>query len=531
MTKTILILAANPKDTPLLRLDREVREINLGLQRSEKRAEFTLHQQLATRPIDARRAMLDHKPNIVHFCGHGQVEGIAFEDELGYEKLISAKVLSEFFELFADKVQCVLLNACYSEVQAHAIAEHINYVIGMKKGIEDSIAIEFAVAFYDAIGAGKSVEFAYKLACNAIRWAGIPENLVPVLKVKQNNDKIDCVVLCGGYSVRLWPLTIDISKVLLPIVGKPVLKYALDFVQESTAIGKTILSVNQKFAPQIRKYADHYQSQVQLSHPIEMVVEPSTQQKEKLGPVGALHYIISQSIPRDLLVLGGDNIFGFRLDEFLHFISKTGETCSYNALYEYQDQTQNNTEYGIVDLDQDGNFLTFIEKPKQASYKNISTACYFFKKRDIEAIHEYIEAGENPDSLGGFIHWLVKQRRFASFLFSTFWFDVGTRETLLQANKHFLSDSFTNTNEMPKPECIEPVCIDANAKVSYSKLGPNVYLGPEVRVTNSTIRNSIIMEQSIITGSDINNSVIGSGSIIEGQIIEAVCGPNSKFSK
>jgi glucose-1-phosphate thymidylyltransferase len=338
-------------------------------------------------------------------------------------------------------------------------------------------------------------------------------------------------VLCGGYSVRLWPLTIDISKVLLPIAGKPVLKYALDFLQESSAIGKTILSVNQKFAPQIQKYADHYQSQVQLSHPIEMVVEPSTQQKEKLGPVGALQYITSRSTPRDLLVLGGDNIFGFRLDEFLHFIPKTGETCSYNAVYEYQDQTLNSTEYGTVDLDQAGNFLTFTEKPKQTSYKNISTACYFFKERDIVAIHEYIEAGENPDSLGGFIHWLVNQRRIASFVFSTFWFDIGTRETLLQANEHFLSQSSTNVNRMPKTDCIEPVCIEANAKVSDSKLGPNVYIGSEVRVTNSTIRNSIIMERSVITGSDINNSVIGSGSVIEGQIIEAVCGPNSRFTK
>ena len=531
MTKTILILAANPQDTPRLRLDKEVREISLGLQRSKKRSEFVLHQSLATRPTDARRAMLDHKPNIVHFCGHGQVEGIAFEDETGHAKLISAKALSGFFELFSDKVQCVLLNACYSEVQAEAIAEHISYVIGMKRGIEDNIAIEFSVAFYDAIGAGESVEFAYKLACNAIQWAGIPDILIPVLKVKQKNEKIDCVILCGGYSVRLWPLTTDISKVLLPVMGKPVLEYAVDFVQESPAIRKTIFSVNQKFAPQIQKYADLYCSQRQLRHPIEIVVEPSTQQKEKLGPIGALHYITSQSTPRDLLVLGGDNIFGFRLDEFLCAIPKIGETCSYNAVYEYQDQTQNNTEYGTVELDQAGNFLTFIEKPQQVSYKNISTACYFFKKRDIESIPEYIQAGENPDSLGDFVHWLIRQRRIASFIFSTFWFDVGTRETLLHANRHFMTQSIAKNAKMQKTECVEPVYIDINSKVSNSKLGPNVYLGPDVQVTNSTIRDSVIMEQCVIAGSDINNSVIGSGSIIEGHIVEAVCGPKSKFTK
>ena len=89
---------------------------------------------------------------------------------------------AEFFQLFADEVECVILNACYSETQAEAVARHIEYVIGMKKGVEDAAAIEFAVAFYDALGAGESVEFAYKLACNAIQWVGLPGHLTPVLK-------------------------------------------------------------------------------------------------------------------------------------------------------------------------------------------------------------------------------------------------------------------------------------------------------------------------------------------------------------
>jgi len=183
MRKTILILAANPKNTPPLRLDQEAREIGNGLERAQKRDEFILKQKLAVRPVDVRRAMLDDKPNIVHFCGHGsENEGIVFEDENGYTKLVGTDTLAGFFELFADKVECVILNACYSEVQAEAIARHIPYVIGMKKAIGDTAAIEFAIAFYDALGAGESVEFAYKLACNAIQWAGIPEHLTPVIK-------------------------------------------------------------------------------------------------------------------------------------------------------------------------------------------------------------------------------------------------------------------------------------------------------------------------------------------------------------
>lgn len=186
MTKTILILAANPKDTPKLRLDQEVREIENGLQRAQKRDEFTLKQVWAVRPIDVRRAMLDQKPNIVHFCGHGAgAEGIAFEDENGKTNLISADALSGFFELFADQLDCVVLNACFSNVQAKVIAKHIEYVIGMKKSIGDNVALEFSVAFYDALGAGESIEFAYRLACNAIKWTDISQSQIPALITKK----------------------------------------------------------------------------------------------------------------------------------------------------------------------------------------------------------------------------------------------------------------------------------------------------------------------------------------------------------
>ncbi|MCB0739045.1 MAG: secretin and TonB N-terminal domain-containing protein [Bacteroidetes bacterium] len=182
MKKTILFLAANPIDTDRLRLDKELREIKNGLQRSNKRDEFVLEQVWAARPIDIRRAILDHSPSIVHFSGHGAgIEGIAFEDDDGKAKLVDAETLSDFFKLFSNNINCVVLNACYSEIQAEVISRHINHVIGMKKEIGDITAIEYAVAFYDGLGAGKSIEFSHQLACNAIQWKNIPEHLTPSL--------------------------------------------------------------------------------------------------------------------------------------------------------------------------------------------------------------------------------------------------------------------------------------------------------------------------------------------------------------
>jgi ferredoxin len=189
VSKTILILAANPKSTPRLRLDQEVREIDSGLQRARHRDEFVLRQQWAVRAQDVRRAMLDYAPSIVHFCGHGHGEaGIAMEDEMGEAQLVSADALAGFFALFADSVQCVVLNACYSEIQAQAIAQHIDYVVGMRQEIADAASLEFAVAFYDALGAGRSFEFAFKLACNAIQMAGIPASLKPVMVTRMGGQ-------------------------------------------------------------------------------------------------------------------------------------------------------------------------------------------------------------------------------------------------------------------------------------------------------------------------------------------------------
>ena len=185
--KKILILSANPKGTTPLRLGEEIREIKEGLQRAKRREQFDIESAEAVRYIDIRRAILDFEPQILHFSGHGAgEEGLVFEDETGQEKLVDAQALADLFELFSDQLECVVLNACYSEVQAREIARHINFVVGMNQAIGDRAAIEFAIGFYDALGAGKSYELAYKFGCNAIALADIPEKLTPQLLTKED---------------------------------------------------------------------------------------------------------------------------------------------------------------------------------------------------------------------------------------------------------------------------------------------------------------------------------------------------------
>lgn len=115
MVQTILILAANLQGTTPLRLDQEVREIDAGLQRAKQREQFVLEQKWAVRPRDIQRAMLDINPQIIHFSGHGTGdEGLVFEDETGSAKLVDGEALAGLFNLFADQVECIVLNDLHS---------------------------------------------------------------------------------------------------------------------------------------------------------------------------------------------------------------------------------------------------------------------------------------------------------------------------------------------------------------------------------------------------------------------------------
>jgi hypothetical protein len=168
MMKKILILAANPKGTSPLRIDEEVREIQAGLERSRQREQFEIAARWAVRWEDVRRAMIDFQPQIVHFSGHGEGErGIIFEDAAGGIQQVGGNSLHLLFENFP-QVECVFLNACYSEHQAIAINQTVACVVGMSQAIIDRAAIEFAVAFYDGVLAGWDYDRAFALGRSGI---------------------------------------------------------------------------------------------------------------------------------------------------------------------------------------------------------------------------------------------------------------------------------------------------------------------------------------------------------------------------
>ncbi|MBF2018313.1 MAG: CHAT domain-containing protein [Rivularia sp. T60_A2020_040] len=186
MLVKILFLAADPSDASRLRLGQELRDIKERLRIAKEPGKYQLEQLNSVRVADITQAIFDFDPQIIHFSGHGTNQGeLCFENEVGQIQLVKPDALAAMFELFLKQVNCVLLNACYSEIQAMAIAEHIPYVIGMNDAIGDKAAIAFAVGFYKALAANRGVEEAYKFGCVEIRLQGIAEHLKPVLYVKK----------------------------------------------------------------------------------------------------------------------------------------------------------------------------------------------------------------------------------------------------------------------------------------------------------------------------------------------------------
>jgi CHAT domain len=183
----VLFLASDPSDAVRLRLGQELRDIREKLQMSKQRDNFILESREAVRPGDLTQAIFDVEPHIIHFSGHGTNQGdLCFEDIVGKIKTVKPDALAALFEMETERVQCVILNACYSKIQAEAISQHIPHVIGMNQGIGDRAAIAFSIGFYKALGANRTVEQAYKAGCVEIRLEDIPEHLTPVLQVKKN---------------------------------------------------------------------------------------------------------------------------------------------------------------------------------------------------------------------------------------------------------------------------------------------------------------------------------------------------------
>jgi len=186
----ILFLGANPFENLALALDRELEVISAGLSRFGKRDAFDFRAKMHVTPTDLQRMLLEAQeiqPRFVHFAGNSVVDhpdygtGVIFEDEDGQPRIVKGEVLAAIFGQFPS-VECVFLNTCDSGPSALAVGKKVKYAIGMNDRVYDDVAIEFAVAFYEAIAGGNDVPFAFDFAKMRVQLGNAPQQAsIPVL--------------------------------------------------------------------------------------------------------------------------------------------------------------------------------------------------------------------------------------------------------------------------------------------------------------------------------------------------------------
>nr|WP_281418666.1 CHAT domain-containing protein [Rhizobium rosettiformans] len=163
------MLAASPVDQQSLRLDEEARDLREQLKLvNEPMTVVQIEHRWAVRTNQLQMEVMNVKPQILHFSGHGDRGVLLFEDVNGNASEVSAEAIAELIEL-NPSVDCLLLNACYSESVARLASPHVKAVIGCTTSIDDNAAIAFTRSFYRALAHGETYEKAFRLAKNEVR--------------------------------------------------------------------------------------------------------------------------------------------------------------------------------------------------------------------------------------------------------------------------------------------------------------------------------------------------------------------------
>ena len=229
-----------------------------------------------------------------------------------------------------------------------------------------------------------------------------------------------CIILAGGYGKRLWPLTKEIAKPLLPIGDRVVLDYIMDKVLELDELDKIIISTNLKFEKDFKKWMRKYPDA-----PVELSAEPSRREEEKPGAVRAL-YLLASKLSNDCLIIAGDNLFTFSLKAL---VEKYGRLrAPLIALYDIG-SLELAKNYGVVEVDSELRIINFEEKPADPKSSLVSTGVYIYPRKVISMMKSYFEEGGGSDRLGDFLQWLHKRTPIYGYIVQGEWWDIGTIET------------------------------------------------------------------------------------------------------
>ncbi|HKG20881.1 MAG TPA: NDP-sugar synthase [Blastocatellia bacterium] len=340
---------------------------------------------------------------------------------------------------------------------------------------------------------------------------------------------MNVIILAGGYGQRLWPLTQEFPKALLRLAGKPVLFHLLENISHISGVSSIIIATDESK----KHFFKNSVNDIEIISNVrpEFSYHKANADGSVKGPLQKVSEILKSReqtfTSDDFLVVGGDNVFGFDLSEFYYFYLKEGTSC--NAIQQHVEPADV-SQFGVPTLDNADRLTGFVEKPSTTRHRFVSTACYLLLKSDIERVDEYIAKGYR-DTLGEFIRSLLLQIEIIGYRFKKDWYDIGTREGILSANGFLMRWKESNTKEpnhlFGRTEITPPVYVEDTAIINDSAIGPNVYIGKESRILQSSIQNSIVYDRCVLQNCNLKNSIIGSDSRMEGSVSEAVFGPNT----
>lgn len=340
------------------------------------------------------------------------------------------------------------------------------------------------------------------------------------------------LILAGGFATRLWPVTKDFPKPLLPLGGKRIIEFTLEEVSKLQCIKRIYISTNKAFE---KHFEDWFASSryVENRDRFRLIIEPSIREDAKFGAIRGIYYDLKQIFrghpERDVLIVAGDNVASLNFESFLAFYERVKSPVV--AVFEV-DSLESIKRLAEVHVAESGRIVDFIEKPKEPRSRLAATAIYIMPKDMIHLIGKYLKEGGNPDAPGYFFEWLSKRYDVYAYKFDGYWFDIGSLEGYLSALSTLLSDSYVSPNAQVEGKIISPVFVKGEAEIDCkSVIGPYVVIEANVKIRSSEVKNSLLMSGSTISNSKIRNSIVGYNSqIIGGKIDRSILSSYTKLN-
>ncbi|PYJ07129.1 MAG: nucleoside-diphosphate-sugar pyrophosphorylase [Verrucomicrobia bacterium] len=243
------------------------------------------------------------------------------------------------------------------------------------------------------------------------------------------------MILAAGYATRLYPLTLHKAKPLLEVAGKPMIQWVLDNLAPVQNLKTVYVVTNSRFVKDFQAWATSY-AQSHSGPALKVIDDGSTDDSDKLGAIGDINLVLMRETDLandDLIVVAGDNLFSEPLVDFAKSAAGSEATL---ATYDVGD-LEAIKKYSSITIDSEGVITHFEEKPAEPESTLTGIALYYFSREVIPLFRTYIAAGNNPDQPGRFIQWLYPRQRVKTHQIRGTWFDIGSSETLEEANQIF----------------------------------------------------------------------------------------------